>query len=1333
MSYTYNVGEVTISDAAGDASRYFFDANGLLAKSVDPLGNTSFATYDASFNLTSVTGPTGLTTSYTYDLNGNLTSTTDPLGLTTSYTYTGPDNLLASVTNAQGATTSYTYNASGDLTSTQYPDNSISTATYDALGDPLSLTDANGQVTGYTYNAAGQVASVTLAGGTAITYAYDAQGNLISATDSSGTTTLTYDSGDRLTSVSYPNGLSLSYSYNAGGQRTQMVERSGSTVTETVNYAYTNLGQLAGLTDVSGKPIISYTYNKIGELTREDKADGTYTVYTYDADGNILTLYNDAANGSVDSSFVYTYSTLGEETSMATIDGTWTYSYDNDGQLVHAVFASTDPSIPSQDLTYVYNAAGDRTQTIINGVTSTYASNSVNEYTTVTSPDSSTTYQYNANGDMVSMTDASGTTTYAYDSLNRLVSVTSPTDSWVFQYDALGNLAATIHDGQTTEDLVDPIGLGELVGQYSGTGNLGAGYTYGLGLVSQVTPSAANYYDFSAAGTTVGLTDAASGVIASYAYLPFGGLLSSSGDVTNPFTFVGAAGVIDDGNELLDMRNRSYDPGAGQFLSNDPIGLAGGDTNFRRYVGNDPIIFVDPSGLAAAGASTIGSSAVTTQALDAATTQAGAGGVALKGAGTGSSMSAQALQAWENEVLSRLEGPQSRSVSPEPIEVVCKPLSESDTGYGFFSGSLGSTTMCNQTTGIPVKPYDPNAMIGPTGYGAGVFVPESALTLYPYQIDFENSPTATAPAQQVVITDPLDPNLDLSTFQLTDIGFGNIALSIPPGTQDYQATVPMTENGVTFDVVISASLDYATRTLTVKFESIDPQTQLPPELPTGFLPPEDGTGRGQGYVGFMISPKPGLPTGTQIRNIANIVFDGYPPIATDLVNDEDPSKGIDPTKQALITIDNTTPASSVNPLPATETSTSFTVSWAGSDGNGSGIADYNVYVSDDGGPFDSFQMNTTATSATFTGQAGHTYSFISVATSNVGLDQPAPSIGQATTTVSATATSPRITWSNPADIVYGTPLGTAELDATASVPGTFTYSVAAGTVLHAGQGQTLSVIFTPTDAVDYATVTATAILNVARATPEITWSNPADIVAGTALGAAQLDATASVPGTFSYSPSTGAVPPVGAGQRLSVTFMPSDTVDYTTVTTTTTLNVLQAAPAPFVSVASVRDVTNKKRQVTEIIVTFSGAVNAAEADDPALYRLTLPGKKGSYTARNAEAIKLRSAFYDAVDDTVTLIPKKPFALTKPVQLVIDGRPPSGLQDGSGRFIDGGRIGTAGSNGVAILSRGGARIEAVAAGAAGGQAGGIMAVVDALFERDAFAGLTTAHRARRSCP
>jgi hypothetical protein len=97
------------------------------------------------------------------------------------------------------------------------------------------------------------------------------------------------------------------------------------------------------------------------------------------------------------------------------------------------------------------------------------------------------------------------------------------------------------------------------------------------------------------------------------------------------------------------------------------------------------------------------------------------------------------------------------------------------------------------------------------------------------------------------------------------------------------------------------------------------------------------------------------------------------------------------------TIDASPPTSTVTALPST--TTSFTVSWSGSDGAGPGIADFNVYVSDDGGAFTLWKSDTTATSATFTGLVGQTYRFYSVATDHLGLVQPTPPAPQATTTV----------------------------------------------------------------------------------------------------------------------------------------------------------------------------------------------------------------------------------------------------------------------------------------------------------------------------------------------
>jgi hypothetical protein len=101
--------------------------------------------------------------------------------------------------------------------------------------------------------------------------------------------------------------------------------------------------------------------------------------------------------------------------------------------------------------------------------------------------------------------------------------------------------------------------------------------------------------------------------------------------------------------------------------------------------------------------------------------------------------------------------------------------------------------------------------------------------------------------------------------------------------------------------------------------------------------------------------------------------------------------------------------------------------------------------------------------------------------------------------VSRASQTPAITWPAPAAIVYGTALDGTQLNATASVAGTFAYTPASGTVLNAGAGQTLSVAFTPTDAANYTAATADVAIAVSTATPVIAWSTPAAITYGTAL------------------------------------------------------------------------------------------------------------------------------------------------------------------------------------------------------------------------------------------
>jgi len=287
------------------------------------------------------------------------------------------------------------------------------------------------------------------------------------------------------------------------------------------------------------------------------------------------------------------------------------------------------------------------------------------------------------------------------------------------------------------------------------------------------------------------------------------------------------------------------------------------------------------------------------------------------------------------------------------------------------------------TGGTVVVAQDPNALSGPAGYGTQGFIPDSGTL--PYTIDFEND--GSAAAQDVTVTEQLAPNLNWSTFQLGSFGWGSVNVTVPAGLTHYQTTVSyQNADGTSLNVQVTLDFNVATGLLTVNFVSLDPLTgQAPTGVFDGFLYPESESAvASDGYVQYTVQPRVGLTTGTTINQQAAVVFDTNAALKTAVVTN---------------IIDATPPTSSINPLPVAVGSANFTVSWSGSDSDGSGIASYDVYVSDDGGPFTPLLTKTTLTSAPFTGQDGHTYSFYCVATDNVGNQQATPTAPQATTTV----------------------------------------------------------------------------------------------------------------------------------------------------------------------------------------------------------------------------------------------------------------------------------------------------------------------------------------------
>ena len=283
--------------------------------------------------------------------------------------------------------------------------------------------------------------------------------------------------------------------------------------------------------------------------------------------------------------------------------------------------------------------------------------------------------------------------------------------------------------------------------------------------------------------------------------------------------------------------------------------------------------------------------------------------------------------------------------------------------------------------------WDPNEMRGPAGVGEMNYIQEGSLLAY--QILFENDKDASAPAQKVKISNPLHENLDEESFQLRSFGFGEHDILIPEGNAHYYETT--VENFVytdsygrkySFNVHIKAGIDLENRVVYATFESIDPETDFPPDPSAGFLPPEDGTGRGQGYLAYTIRTKEGLTTGDRFNNIADIFFDGKDGIATNQKDPHDASLGTDPAKECWNTLDETLPTSRVLPLPEVTDSLSIPVSWEGTDI--SGIGSYSIYVSVNNEPW-KLWLQTSETSATLEDAVnGATYAFYSIATDGVG-------------------------------------------------------------------------------------------------------------------------------------------------------------------------------------------------------------------------------------------------------------------------------------------------------------------------------------------------------------
>jgi len=578
---------VRIENALGHVVTMEYNTQGKLSKLTSAENETTTFTYTAKGQLETVTDPLKRVSRFTYDSNGNLIEFTNPANETMTRTY-DLANRLATVTDALNRTTQFTYDSLDRITEVRDAALGLTQYAYDANDNRISVTDPrNNPVERNVYDLRNRLIQRTDARNRNSTYVYDGVGNVIRMTDRKGqVTTYTYDAINRIASIADQDGRSTTYGYDLAGN----VTRISDTQSGDILMSYDTLNRLTEI--VSAQGAIQYAYDAIGRRTSRTLSGGDVTAYSYDKVNRLksVTLRGKTAS--------YGYDLAGRLAEKVLPNGIKVaYQYDAADRVTSIAYKKADDTA-IETITYAYDAGGQRTRKALGGqslresaFSATY--DEANRLASITLNGEAFTLGYDENGNLVSKSGpTSGTTTYTWDARNRLASIAAPSGAASFRYDAMGRRIEKTVNGNSTGFLYDGA---QAIAELKGSA-LDTVYHTGLALdevLARYAPS----------GNKTLLTDALQSVIAQandiqsvdnfYAYSPYGEATTLGPDEGNPLQYTGRE---NDGTGLYYYRARYYDPVLKRFISEDPIGIAGG-INPYTYVDDNPLTSGDPLGL----------------------------------------------------------------------------------------------------------------------------------------------------------------------------------------------------------------------------------------------------------------------------------------------------------------------------------------------------------------------------------------------------------------------------------------------------------------------------------------------------------------------------------------------------------------------------------------------------------------------------------------------------------------------------------------------------------------------------------------------------------------
>jgi RHS repeat-associated protein len=559
------------TDPGGGRTTYEYDERGLLLAIVPPAGGVTRMQYDAGGRAVKATDGAGNTKTLEYSPYGKLLKITDALGQATSFEWDSEGRLVG-ISDATGRWRRFEYDPLGNLTRKLFEDGRSQQHEYDRAGQLVQVVKPGGGTLRYEYDVQGRCVREIAGDGVTVERTYDSFGRVVTASNDGITNRFEYDALGNMTAETQ-NGVRTDYAYD--GERSVIRRHFTASTAGPLEFRREHSARVA--VSWGGQIVEAWEFDRDGALLKREM-EGWSEVRAYDQRKLVVEQKAASSDGRQIVSRSFQYDDAGRLSARAdSTRGTKRFRYDADDRLAETVVGGEGAR------RYRYDGAGNVLESPEGGFRYGEANNCTG--------DPRATYTYDEEGRLSAAETDGKVTRFAWDGRSRLTRVTHPDGgATTFGYDALDRRVSKTHNGKRT----DFYWCGTQVMAEASGGRITEYLFWGNEPCVIWKDGEPQHVMSSAASQPLELIDRHGEVRWSGDYEDWGGLSRSSPEGLAPaLRFAGQ--YADSETGLHYSLLRYYSPGSGQFISPDPIGLAGG-LNEYRYAPN-PVNWIDPLGL----------------------------------------------------------------------------------------------------------------------------------------------------------------------------------------------------------------------------------------------------------------------------------------------------------------------------------------------------------------------------------------------------------------------------------------------------------------------------------------------------------------------------------------------------------------------------------------------------------------------------------------------------------------------------------------------------------------------------------------------------------------